>query len=96
MFFIYQKEILIFLAPLSVFNENSTEINSSNRASCVTSSTTNARTPSRMSFRMNPDGSRVRVSRPPLPTNHQSPLANALRRVRNFHFHFSYKIVILF
>ena len=50
-----------------------------NENSCENSSTT----PSRISFRLNPDGSRVSISRPPLPTNLQSPLSNSLRRVRN-------------
>jgi hypothetical protein len=37
-------------------------------------------TPSRISFRLNPDGTRVSISRPPLPTNPQSPLLSSLRR----------------
>lgn len=46
--------------------------------------TTNRRTPARVTFRMNPDGTRVSISRPALPTNAQSPLVNSLRRVRTF------------
>jgi len=57
-------------------NEN----NRSNEIQDDTSSTTNERTtPSRISYRMNPDGTRVSISKPPLPTNPQSPLIN-LRR----------------
>jgi len=53
------------------------------------SSTTNEKiiTPARISYRTNPDGSRVSISRPPLPINHQSPLIS-LRRVRNQYFFF--------
>ncbi len=47
-------------------NDSEIEINRSNEKP----------TPSRISFRMNPDGTRVSISRPPLPTN------PSLRRVR--------------
>ncbi len=47
------------------------------------SSTTNEKptTPVRVSYRTNPDGSRVSISRPPLSTNHRSSLIS-LRRVK--------------
>jgi hypothetical protein len=48
----------------------------------IPSTTRDRTTPVRISFRLNPDGSRVSLSRPPLPTDHRSPLANSLRRVR--------------
>lgn len=48
--------------------------------------TANARTPSRISFRLNPDGTRVSISRPALPTNAQSPPLHSLRRVRSSFF----------
>jgi hypothetical protein len=65
------------------------EINQLNEIQHVSSSTTtNKTTPSRISFRMNPDGTRVSISRPPLPTNHQSPLVNALRRVKKLNLKF--------
>jgi hypothetical protein len=67
-------------APVSVVNENSNEINQLNGAAPVTSSTITERTLSRMSYRMNPDGTRVSISRPPLPTTPQSPLISSLRR----------------
>lgn len=61
------------------------EIEQSNEGQNVTSSTTNERaTPVRMSYRMNPDGTRVSISRPLLPTSRQSPRLNSLRRVRKF------------
>jgi hypothetical protein len=47
-------------------NDSEIEINRSNEKP----------TPSRISFRMNPDGTRVSISRPPLPTN------PSLRRVK--------------
>jgi hypothetical protein len=51
------------------------------------SSTTSEKptTPARISYRTNPDGSRVSISRPPLPTNHRSPLIS-LRRVKIYLF----------
>ncbi|CAF1288080.1 unnamed protein product [Adineta steineri] len=61
-------------------NENSNteiEINLSNITSVTPKETI---TPSRLSFRLNPDGSRVGISRPPLPTNRQSPSISFLRR----------------
>jgi len=45
---------------------------------------------------MNPDGTRVSISRPPLPTNHQSPLVNALRRVKIIKFKFFITQIIIF
>ncbi len=51
-------------------------------SSATNEKTTTTTTPVRISYRMNPDGSRVSISRPPLPINHQSPLTS-LRRVRN-------------
>jgi hypothetical protein len=50
-------------------------------------------TPSRISFRLNPDGTRVSISRPPLPTNPQSPLLSSLRRVRKFFLFYNDKFV---
>ncbi|CAF1179361.1 unnamed protein product [Adineta steineri] len=65
-------------------NENSNteiEINLSNETQNITSVTPKETiTPSRLSFRLNPDGSRVGISRPPLPTNRQSPSISFLRR----------------
>ncbi|CAF3350494.1 unnamed protein product [Rotaria socialis] len=61
------------------------EIDQSHEEQNVTSSTTNERTtttttPVRMSYRLNPDGTRVTISRPLLPTSRQSPLVTSLRR----------------
>jgi hypothetical protein len=39
-------------------------------------------TPVRISYRMNPDGSRVSISRPPLTPSHPSPL-RTINRVRH-------------
>ncbi len=71
------------LSTVTRTNDIEIEIDRSNETQRVSSSTTNDKTtPSRISFRMNPDGTRVSISRPPLTTNRQSPLINALRRVR--------------
>jgi hypothetical protein len=43
--------------------------------------TTDRSTPTRISFRLNPDGTRVSVSRPSLQINAQSPAVDLLRRV---------------
>ena len=43
--------------------------------------TTEKTTPARVSYRMNPDGSRVSISRRPSTTGHRSPLIS-LQRVR--------------
>jgi hypothetical protein len=45
---------------------------------------------------MNPDGTRVSISRPPLPTTRQSPLKSSLRRVRKSIQFFYYTIIIFF
>ncbi|CAF2651683.1 unnamed protein product [Rotaria sp. Silwood2] len=71
------------LHSTSIINENPNrefEIDRTNEEQNVTSSTTNERTPARISFRMNPDGTRVSISRPALPTNRQSPFFSSLRR----------------
>ncbi|CAF0893860.1 unnamed protein product [Rotaria sordida] len=71
------------LHSISVINENPNieiEIDRLNEERNVTSSTTNERTPARISYRTNPDGTQVRISRPPLPTNRQSPFFSSLRR----------------
>ncbi|CAF1328237.1 unnamed protein product, partial [Adineta ricciae] len=54
---------------------------SNNNASIVSTTTKDKGTPSRLSVRFNPDGSRVKISKPPLPTNRQSSSSiNFLRR----------------
>jgi hypothetical protein len=75
------------------FSHSSQLTNDLNDTQPLISSTTNEKviTPARISYRTNPDGSRISISRPPLPINHQSPLIS-LRRVRNqcfFFRHFS-------
>lgn len=58
--------------------------NDQNDSQPLIASSTNEKTtitPSRVSYRTNPDGTRVSISRPALPINHPSPLAST-RRVR--------------
>lgn len=57
-------------------NDTQPLISSTTNEKTITITTT---TPARVSYRNNPDGSRVSISRPAISTNHQSPL----RRVRN-------------
>jgi type IV secretory pathway ATPase VirB11/archaellum biosynthesis ATPase len=65
-------------------SQSSQLTNDQNDTQPLISSTTNEKitTPARISYLTNPDGSRISISRPPLSTNHQSPLTS-LRRVRN-------------
>ncbi|CAF0967638.1 unnamed protein product [Adineta steineri] len=63
-------------------SESSQLTNDQNDTQTVIPTITNEKTtitPARLSFRTNPDGSRVSISRPPLPTNHQSPLRSFRR-----------------
>jgi hypothetical protein len=82
----------VFLDLLHITNENSNteiEIHRLNETQHITSTTINDKpTPSRISYRTNPDGTRVSISRPPLPTNRQSPLLSSLRRVSKLGFIF--------
>lgn len=82
---IFTQDVTINLPRITTqIDDIETNLSRSNENSHVTSSTTNKKsTPSRVSFRLNPDGTRVSISRPALPTNHQSPLVKSLRRVRN-------------
>ncbi|CAF3607953.1 unnamed protein product [Rotaria sp. Silwood1] len=71
------------LHTISIINENPNtefEQDRTNGEQNVSSSTTNERTPARITYRMNPDGTRVSISRPPLPTNRQSSCFSSLRR----------------
>ena len=54
-------------------SQSSQLTNDQNDTQSLISSATNEKeiTPTRISYRMNPDGTRVSISRPPLPTNHQ-------------------------
>jgi len=67
-------------------SQSSQLTNDQNDTLPLISSTTSEKptTPARISYRLNPDGSRISLSRPPLSsTHHQSPTTSS-RRVRIF------------